>query len=168
MTTIMVTVEGPLALVYGRLGESKPTDVARAVWTLVKAQKAQIVVLSAIEQNPEAVSNWLKVHNLKGADKVETMLPPHNLAPAAWKADIVRRYRASGNHVDLFIDADPAACAAVLERGTPTALFLAPSFAQPEWRPKTKVGVAAWSTLVEEVEAQREAASTNPLSIEES
>lgn len=167
MTTFFVTVEGPLAYFRGQLSDAPPSDLAPYIWAMMKsAFHPQIVVLSALEPNPEVVRNWLKMAGLKGYDVIETRHVPYNLLADDWKADLVRRYRATGAQVELFIDSSPAACATVLARGTRVALFASAAFAQPEWRPDGQVQAkASWQRFADEVSLQK--AATIPTAPEE-
>lgn len=168
MTTFFVTVEGPLAYFRGQLSDAPPSDLAPYIWAMMKsAFHPQIVVISAEEYNREVVRNWLKMAGLKGYDVIETLHPfSTQLTKDEWKADLIRRYRATGAQVELFIDSSPAACAQVLARGTRVALFASAAFAQPEWRPDGQVQAkASWQRFADEVSLQK--AATIPTAPEE-
>jgi hypothetical protein len=110
------------------------------------------VALIVDRTKEERVQHWLDSHGL--TDHSWLVMPRDNDPedPAERRLQQVTRLRLEGAAVELVVEPNPLVAAALQAAGVPTALFLHPSYARPEFRPDYKGGIKPWAVLMESVE----------------
>lgn len=146
----VMVVEGVLAYT-GRADSVADAAPIRQGISLYRSLRSHGEVVLHTEDDLDKVRTWLGVH-----------LPGER--PALFdgpKLDIVRRVRLRNYDLLFYVDASPAACAAVMRRGVPALLFAVPEYSRPEFRPDAPQRQPEWAELAGELASQRSMADTD-------
>lgn len=137
--TALISIEGVLR----KPNKDPIPEGFKLLRTLVVSYR---VVLST-DSNEAEINHWLKTNYL--FDYSDVMDSSHFYAGQDYKSRHLELARTQGK-VEIYVDADPDACAAALAQGIPTLLF-----SSPKYFPSSRE-VRPWDTITKEQERQKQ------------
>jgi hypothetical protein len=154
---ILFPVEGVLSLLddVEALRGAVPLTEGQALYSILVASGAPITLVSA-QRSRVDVENWLA---LEGFTRWVQLRERGN-SPLGWydyKLSVVSELLAIGRNLQLYVDTDPVAIAAVTDLGVPSILLVPPGNRVGRLIDTQEQSYEPWSRLVDTIETRSQA-----------
>jgi|SRR5882724_10820057 len=148
--TAVVSLEGVLC--KGSPPNAPPVWVGLQLYHALATQFR--VVLDSSHDDIGEIEHWLMINGLKRHTLVLWREAQHDqLEEVVLRRIHLGEWRSQGFDVALYVTADPAVAALVMNNGAPALLMSHPAYARPEHRPDHERSMKPWADIEDEITA---------------